>query len=74
MIELYWLIVYSGNSVKDSEDNSDIGGGISGGKEHEDRTEPVLVSSFNSYSKLDSILLGTSRPSSYPISYHLLTI
>ena len=56
----YWLIVYGGGDSKDNG-SSDIGGRDS----QKDRAEPVLVLFFYLYSKLDLILISTSKLSSY---------
>ena len=52
----------------------DIGSGIGGKYIYNGKIELVLVSSSDSYSKLDSIPVDTSRLSSCPTLYYLLTI
>ncbi len=58
----------NGNNVRN------ISSRVGSSKEYEERVELVLVLLSNSYLLLDSILVSTSRLSSYFILYHLLTI
>ena len=64
----------SGKSGKSNESgNSNSGNSVDRKEDYEERVEPVLVLFSNLYLLLDSILVGASRLSSYPILYHLLT-
>ena len=46
--------------------NNDGGGGVGGDVVYKGKTEPVLVSVSDSYSKDEIISVGDSRPSSSP--------
>ena len=61
--------------IGDSDErNVNGGGGVGGENIYKGRAEPVLVSLSDSYSKLNLIFVGISRPSSCPTSHYLLTI
>ena len=62
-------MMYSGSSVKNSEDNSDsdLENSMDGSKGFGEKVELVLVSLFISYLLLDLILVDTSRLSFYSI-------
>ena len=74
MIELHWLIAYGSSGVIAGDSNDDNGSSsVGGGKECEERVEPVLVLLFDSYSELEIISVGVSGLSSHLTLHYLLT-
>ena len=66
--------MYGGSSVFiDNVGNNNSSRGVGGDDEWEERTELVLVLSFDSYLFSDSILVNASKFFSCPTWHHLLT-
>ena len=58
-------MVYDSDGVIDNDGDKDSSNRVGDGEEFGDRAELVLVLSFNLYSKLNLISIGTSKSSSH---------